>query len=182
MRIDRLLQLALTAILAGFAVEAFAAPMPPLSAGAKIKVETTTSPRDQVGTLVALGDSTLSIRPSGEAAAIEIPRSDIAALSVATGQRSRWRKAFFGFGIGAVSGFLLGYAQGDDEHGAWDFVWLSAEEKGLVLAALFAPTGGIVGLALRPGDRWSEIPVETIRAAPQVTSRGVPGIVVTVRF
>lgn len=182
MNIARLLPLALAALLAGVAADASADTTPPLVPGDRIKVETTPTHGDRVGTFVALDDSTLSFRPAPGEAAIEIHRSDIAALSVATGQRSRWRKALVGFGIGAVSGFLLGYAQGDDEHGAWDFVWFTAEEKGLILAAVFAPVGGIVGLALRPGDRWSEVPLDALRVAPHVTSGGVPGMAVTLRF
>jgi hypothetical protein len=182
MRIVRELPLALVVLLAGVSAEASADPTPQLALGDRIKVETTATHRDRVGTFVALDDSTLSFRPSQSEVAIEIHRSDIAALSVATGQRSRWRKALFGFGIGAVSGFLLGYAQGDDEHGAWDFFWFTAEEKGLVLAAVFAPVGGIIGLALRPGERWSEVPLDVVRVAPHVTSGGVPGVAVTLRF
>ncbi|HSQ59056.1 MAG TPA: hypothetical protein VLT84_01265 [Acidobacteriota bacterium] len=182
MRITRILPLALGALLAGLAAYASAEPAPQITTGDRIKVETTTPARAHVGTFVGLDDSTLSLRPSVNDAAIEIPRSDIAALSVSTGHRSRFRKALFGVGIGAVSGFLLGYSSGDDEHGAWDFFWFTAEEKGLIIGTYFAVAGGIVGLALNPGDRWSRVPVETLRVAPHVTSAGVPGVAVTLRF
>ncbi|HEU4334381.1 MAG TPA: hypothetical protein VFT32_07800 [Candidatus Eisenbacteria bacterium] len=182
MRIARLLPLALAAFLVGPAADASPEPAPQITAGDRIKVETTTPSRAHVGTFVALDDSTLSLRPGPERTAIEIPRSDIAALSVSTGHHSRFRKALYGLGIGAVSGFLLGYASGDDEHGAWDFIWFTAEEKGLIAGTYLGLAGGIVGLALHPGDRWSRVPIETLRVAPHVTSGGAPGMAVTLRF
>lgn len=99
-----------------------------------------------------------------------IPVSSILQLEVSDGRSSSVRRgALIGLLGGAAAGAIFGYAQGDDEPGA--FLAFSAEEKAYVGALLGAGPGALLGAvvgALVTRERWRKVGMEKIQiSTPQ---------------
>ena len=95
---------------------------PALVAGARVRVTTgdPTSLSHTVGTLVADIDDSLRLQPEGQGGSVSIARGAITRLEFSEGQRSSaGRGALVGFGVGALSGALIGAASSGCSSDAW---------------------------------------------------------------
>lgn len=137
----------------------------PLLVGARVRITMSdTTPPDGssasgrpvivIGQLLAIGDSTLSIRKDVSADETIVPRSRVQRLEVSTGS-NRSRTAAAGGLIGLAFGGILGYASGK-ECQAEDFICFSRDETTAAGAFAGAAVGGLVGLLVGQGERWQD--------------------------
>jgi hypothetical protein len=145
---------------------------PPLGAGTRVRVKVSNGQGRLVGGLLALDNERLTLQMVTEKAPRVFPRADVTALAVSAGRRSRGRGALLGAGVGAVVGAVIGFAGGDDpdvnEGG------LTASENAVEGAGIFGAMGALIGLALPPGERWKEVPLDRVRVSLlPVRGRGV---------
>ena len=104
------------------------------------------------GTLVAVGDTALSVRPSGATAEQSIPVSRVLRFHVHAG-RDRWAGARFGALVGLPVGLVFGFASGEDCTSE-DWICFDREETTVGGAILGAALGTVIGLAIGRGDSW----------------------------
>lgn len=149
---------------------------PPLIPGAKVRVRAGTRVNPRIGNLIALDDTALTMRLGAREAPAVIHRSEITGVDVSAGRHSRWHKALIGAGIGAGAGALLGLASGNDS--ADEFIRFTAGEKALGGAILLASVGGLIGVALTPGEKWKSVEPGGLRLGLGAN----PGRGVTVSF
>lgn len=137
----------------------------PLLVGARVRITMSdTTPTDEraapgrpivvIGQLLAIGDSTLSIRKDVSSDETIVPRSRVQRLEVSTGS-NRSRTAAAGGLIGLAFGGILGYASGK-ECGAEDFICFSRDETTAAGAFAGAAVGGLLGLLVGRGERWQD--------------------------
>lgn len=134
------------------------------------------------GTLVALGDSTIMVKPTAarEGRAVRvIPRTDLDRLEVQVHGSRRGRGALIGLGTGALFGAMIGLASGDDSGG---FVAFSAEQKAGMGAILLAPIGALLGTVVAPGAKWETVPDEPTIPEIAFCGAGRPGVFLVTRF
>lgn len=78
-------------------------------------------------------------------------------LEVVRGQRTQaGRGALVGLGVGALTGFLLGFAGGEDCTGQ-EFICFDRPSMGMIGATLGMPTGAVIGAVVgrfNKTDRW----------------------------
>lgn len=94
-------------------------------------------------------------------AQLSVPPEDATGAELRIGMEPRGRSALRGFGIGlltgAVIGGIIGFADGDDPAGWFSF---TAEEKALLfggaLGVAGGTLGGVIGLA-SPRSRWAPL-------------------------
>ena len=143
----------------------------PLASGSRVRVTVPTGGGQLVGTVLALDDKNLTLQVSGKTDTTVLLREDITQLEVSAGRRSRGRGALIGAGIGAGIGGLIGLASGNDDRSS--FIRLTAVEKALIAAVVFAPIGALIGVAVPPAERWKELPKDRIRLSfVRVRGRG----------
>ena len=139
--------------------------------GTRIRVTEATGAGQLVGTLLAVDDKTLTLRASGQTGDRVLRRQDITSVAVSAGHGSRRRGALVGAAIGAGVGAAIGLLAGSDKEGLVQF---SAGEKAVGAAILLASIGGLVGVALPPGERWRELPLSRIGLSfAPIRERGV---------
>lgn len=119
----------------------------------------------RAGTVVAVGDRTVTVAFDGHSRPVEFDKASVAALERSLGGRSRGKGAGRGAGIGllagAASGILVGLVSGDDpcdrDQFLGCFLAFSAGEKavmyGIALGSV-GTIGGAVAGAARSGERW----------------------------
>jgi hypothetical protein len=140
-------------------------------------VKVSTEKKRLVGKLLALDDKNLTLQVEDEMARRILSRERITGLDISAGRRSLGRRALYGAGIGAVAGAVAVYAGPEEEH------HLLTEAEGVgMLAVLFGGTGALVGMVAIPGERWEDVPLDSV----QISFRPVPGrgagVFVTVSF
>lgn len=134
-------------------------------AGSRVRVEVSTAEERLVGRLLALDDKHLNLQVEDEKEPRIFSREDITALAVSGGRRSRGRGALIGAGVAVALGAVIGVASW---HDADDY---SPNMLAMFLAYVAAPIGALIGLAIPPGERWKDVPLDTV----QVSVRAVPG-------
>jgi len=153
---------------------------PQLEPGARVRVESATAQERVVGQLLGLNEKSLNLQVEDEEEPRLLLREDITALAVSGGRRSRGRGALIGAGTGIALGALIGLAAGDDPEDVW--IGFSAGEKALGAGVLLGSIGALIGLAVSPGERWENVPLDDVRVSlGPVPGRGV-GVFVTVAF
>ena len=183
------------------ATAAFADDPPPLEPGAWVRatvVDTNgviLTSRNVTGTLISLDSTTVTIKKSYEADyveeiplenlseadyMIEIPRENIINLETRIEKSKKTKGALIGLGAGAVLGYFMGLAGGDDSSD--EFFSYSAETKAAVGAVFFGLTGAIIGSAVSPGDQWQEIPDDKVHLGFGLSPVGGSGIFLTRNF
>jgi len=135
--------------------------------------------RDVEGTLVALDDSTLMMKPTSTRRMQVIPRADLARLQVQVQGSRRGQGALIGLGVGAVLGAMIGFADGDDSGGMLSF---TAEEKAGMLAIALAPVGAIIGAVAAPGAQWETVPGAHLSVGVTACSGRRAGVFLVARF
>jgi hypothetical protein len=145
---------------------------PQLAAGSRVRVEASTEEGRLVGSLLALDDRNLNLQVEDEMGPRIFPREDVTALAVSGGRHSRGRKALIVGGVCAAVGAIIGVATASepDPDNMFDVSWSKAQ--GVRGGALFLGSiGALIGLALPPGERWEDVPLDTVR----LSVRPVPG-------
>ena len=170
-------------VLAAFFPVAATAQSASLAPGARVRV---TAPNDNlkrvVGTVAEVRNDSILLVNNRESRAVAL--ANVTSLEVSKGQRSMFlRDAGLGLGIGAVAGYVMGYATYEecnpDPYGFFDCMFepesrgQAATWGGLVGGALGLVSGALVG-AFHRVDRW-----ESLTVPPRVTIRpGAHGITV----
>ncbi len=131
-----------------------------------------------VGELVAISDSTISLRNDATSDELTVPLSRVQRLEVSAGS-NRGPSAGKGALIGLVLGGVLGFATGDDCSSS-DFICFSREDVAAGGAVLGAAVGGVIGLIAGGGERWKATAIPRVSFMP-IGSRSV-SIASTLRF
>lgn len=144
---------------------------PTLAPGARVRLSIRDAYPGRVsGTLVALGDDTLRFTPDGDSTALVVRLDRLTRLDVSRGIHRHTLQDFVtGAVIGAFTGFIVGYASGDDPK--QEFLSFSRGDKAAILGAGFGVIGGgigtIVGFARR-SEVWQPVARPyTVTIAPQ---------------
>ena len=145
---------------------------PPLEAGARVRVVVSSGQGRLTGGLLAVDNERLTLQIENEKTPRVLPRAEVTALAVSAGRRSRGRGALLGAGVGVVVGAVIGFAGGDDPN--VDEGGLTASENAVEGAGIFGAIGALIGLAIPPGERWKEVPLDRVRVSLlPVRGRGV---------
>jgi hypothetical protein len=153
---------------------------PPLAAGTRVRVQMSNERQRLVGRVFALDNDSLTLQVEKEEAPRVLPRAQVSALAVSAGRRSRGRLALLGAGVGVVVGAVIGFAGGDDPN--VDEGGLTAGENAVEGAGIFGAIGALIGLAVPPGERWKEVPLDRVRVSLlPIRGRGI-GVSVVVPF
>jgi hypothetical protein len=132
-----------------------------------------------IGQLVAVSDSTMSVRNEASSGYVTVPLSRVQRLEVSTGSR-RGASAVTGGLIGLGVGGILGYAGGEDCDGeGWCF--FPREETAVVGALLGAAMGSVVGLIVGRGERWRDTEVPARLSVIPTGTRSI-SVTSTLRF
>jgi hypothetical protein len=173
---------------------ALAADGPTLASGTRIRAKVTettdkgkTRTREVRGSLVDLGDSTLTMKPERVPSGVGtrsgsyliIPRERIEELETSVRPSRRGQGALIGLGVGAIVGAMIGFADGDDPAG---FMSFSAEAKAGMLAIVFAPVGAMIGALAAPGEQWDSVSAGDVRLGFHRGPDGGTGILLSMRF
>jgi hypothetical protein len=140
-------------------------------------VDSAGASRVVVGSLVAVGDTAVSVQRPGAATAESFPVSRVQRFEVRMG-RDRRAGARLGAIVGLTVGLVFGYASGEDCT-AQDFVCFDRDETTVAGAILGAGLGGWIGLLVGRGDRWR---VEAVPQRVSVMPAGGPGVRVGVSY
>ena len=144
----------------------------PLDAGSRVRVRVSGEQQPLVGRLFAVNTDSLTLQIEKEKAPRVLPRAQITALAVSAGRRSRGRGALLGGCVGVVVGAVVGYAGGDDPN--VNEGGLTASENAVEGAGIFGAIGALIGLAVPPGERWREVPLDRVRVSLlPVRGRGI---------
>jgi hypothetical protein len=113
-----------------------------------------------IGQLVAVSDSTMSVRNEADAE-VTVPLSRVHRVEVSAGS-SRAASARRGGLIGVIAGGIVGFAAGEDCT-AQDFICFDRPSTAVAGAAVGAGLGGLIGLVVGGVERWrsTEIPART---------------------
>ena len=166
-----------------FPAVAEAAKPPVLASGTRVRA-TVTDPakgktKDVTGTLVDLGDTTITMTVSNSRTPLVIPRENIAVLEASVKPSRKGSGALIGLGVGAVLGAAIGFASGDDPPGIVSF---SAGAKAGMGAIVFGPLGAIIGAIGAPGEQWQAVPPDKVQLGFSRGPRGENGVCLTLRF
>ena len=131
------------------------------------------------GTVVASGDTTLTVQTNKSKPPLVIPRANIAGLETSVQPSRKGRGALIGLGVGAFMGAMMGFASGDDPDGLISF---TAEAKAGMGAIVLGPLGAIIGALAAPGERWEAVPTDWVRLGFGRSPGGESGIFLTARF
>ena len=149
---------------------------PQLEPGTRVRVESATAQERLVGRLLGLDEESLNLQVEDEEEPRLLPREDITALAVSRGRRSRGWGALIGAGIGIAFGAAMGlgaWKDADDYPG-----WMESAMRAFFLA----PIGALFGLAMPPGERWEDMPLDNVRlSVGPVPGRGA-SVFLTVGF
>jgi hypothetical protein len=130
--------------------------------------QTNAPPRHVIGWFETLDGSTITLRDRrGRMSTTE--RRAVTRVERSQGRHSRWRRAGFGFLIGAASGMLVGALSEDCSNAGGSFApcFNRAETAGLA-GLWFGGIGSAVGALLPPGERWEAL---SLPAAPVASRR-----------
>jgi hypothetical protein len=112
------------------------------------------SPSKIIGTVNRVSDGSMTLDVPGRNEPVSILREKIARLEVSGGPRSRGIDSAIGAGIGAgigAAGCALANRSGRGHI-------VSSGEIAGVCALFGAGLGGLIGVAVPPGERWREVP------------------------
>jgi hypothetical protein len=128
--------------------------------GARVRITmATAAPTVVIGDLIAVSDSTVSVRRQDDAGDVTIPRALVHRLELSAGF-DRGASARKGGVIGLVIGAVVGFAAGEDCTSE-DFICFDRSETGFAGAALGVGVGGLLGYMGGGAERWrdSDVPV-----------------------
>lgn len=147
-----------------------------LSPGDRVRVEVSTAEERLVGRLLVLDDKHLDLQVEGEDEPRIFAREDITALAISGRRRSRGWGALIGAGAGVALSLALSldeWRDADDYPGWTGFA---------IRANLLVPIGAVIGLVASPGERWEDVPLDSVRVCIHpVRGRGA-GVFLTVGF
>lgn len=111
-----------------------------------------------VGTITAVEPSVLIIQTTKERTVIS--RAAITTIDLSTQRSTRWRGAGRGALAGVAAAVVLGLTINDGHGGFIDIpTWLFVT----VYAAATVPAGAGIGAAIADGERWSPMPLGSVR-------------------
>jgi len=166
----------------------------PFHEGARVRVFVTDAPRQWGGTndeavigkIVGLNDTTLVLeagnaRPSWvHGGDLVLARKNLRSVEVSLRRSQRPKGALIGLLAGMATGYLVGLSSGDDPEGQW--LGLSAEDKGDMLAVLGALVGAIAGAHVASPEVWQPVSLDRVRLGLGPMTGGTPGVLATIRF
>ena len=110
-----------------------------------------------IGQLVAMSDSSISVRHEASSADVTVPLSRVQRLEVSAGSRRR-EAAVIGGLVGLGLGGIFGYAAGDDCSGN-EGICFPQGEVAVVSALVGAGLGSLIGVVVGSGERWRDASV-----------------------
>jgi hypothetical protein len=123
-----------------------------LAAGQRVRiVSADISPNQVVGTIVRVDDKSLTLGVPGRAGPVTVERDRISRLEVSMGLRSRWTDAVIGGLIGGA-GLALACSAGTRKNSI-----VGSSGVAGTCGAVGLSVGALVGAAIPPGERWSEV-------------------------
>lgn len=152
--------------------------------GTRVRV-TENGQKRVVGRLVSIDETTLSVRPDGNAEPVAVSRSTLTRIDVSQRLGRKRRGATIGLLVGALAG-AVALASATEDCSRNDFVCLFPREQqttNTVLGAVvFGALGAGLGALVAPGEKWESIPSQRVRLSLAPTpGRGVAAQV-TIRF
>lgn len=177
--------LVIVCVIVAFAADATETENPPLEPGAHVRATVidstggTAETRDVSGTLVNLDESTITMMEGKSDSSSIILRDDIADLEVRVQQGRKLMGTAIGLLVGGAFGALIGYSDGDDPPGMMS---MDAGAKAATGAVFFGSIGALIGALASPGEKWQDIPSDTIQLGVMRGARGENGFVIALRF
>jgi hypothetical protein len=168
------------AVLAG-SLPATAADEGVVPAGSRVRVST---PKGRlVGRFVGQQKMTLLLEreKDGRTETLDIPLSDVSRLEVSQGSGGRGKGAMIGVLAGLGAAVAIGLLAGEDCSSRGD---LCFDHGSVILgsAALAVPLGGLVGLAIPPGEKWRPAPARGLSVEPAAAPGGGLAVRVAIGF
>lgn len=133
--------------------------IPDLEVGSRVRlVAPSTSPERLTGTIVRLDATALELQMADRKQPALVPRDVITKIEISHGRKSRTRGALIGALAGAAVGSIAVLATPDTSCNAGDlFECLGGPTQGeaaLIVGAMGAAAGALVGSLIPPGERW----------------------------
>ncbi len=149
--------------------------------GARVRVTRWTG-LDLTGTVVALDDTSLTLRTEDGEPPTVMYRNEVTTIEVSRGHRSRAVGALFGAGVGGLAAVVLAATSSEDEPRG---DWLFPNSFGVNLAigaVMLVPAGVLVGFLIPPAERWQEVRLDGTRRSAGAAADRLLGASLTVGF
>jgi uncharacterized protein YcfJ len=128
----------------------------PVAVGQRVRLlAPNLDPKPLSGSVVALDERSLTVRTTGRDEPVRVPREAIAKLEVSAGRGSRIGHVTFGALVGGLAGLLA-----VSRSGGWKY---GGETQGV--AAIGVLAGGLIGAAIPPAERWTDVTLAGRRVA-----------------
>jgi hypothetical protein len=169
----------------------------PVVAGPRVRVTApAVSGKRFVGTLLAMDETTLTLRPQKGKDVLEVPRNAITRIELSRRPSRRGKGAGIGALVGLGAAVIIGLAAGDDcgslpepAPGWAGFtdalnrnLCMDKAETAVMSAILTVPTGALIGMAAAGGEKWVRTTPDRFSVAVKPVRTGGIGATVSVRF
>lgn len=125
--------------------------------------------RPIVGTLKAMNETALTVKPDGSTGLVTVDRARISRIEVSRGRSRRSTGAANGLVAGVLVGAVLGLLAPDDYCGAClrSYTFRPTPRGKLVLvgAGFFGLLGAGIGAAAPPGERWEAVSFDRLHVS-----------------
>jgi hypothetical protein len=164
----------------------------PAVAGPRVRVTApTVSGKRLVGTLLAMDETTLTLRPQKGKDILEVPRTAITRIELSRRPSRRGKGAGIGALVGLGAAVAIGLAAGDDCDapatggglaGALARICYGRAETAVAAAILTIPAGALIGLGVAPGESWVRTTPDRFSVAVKPVRTGGVAAALSIRF
>lgn len=139
-----------------------------ITPGDRVRIATSTSPEPAVGWVDGVEPDEIRLVDESSHSLDTISRDDIRRLERSRGRRSLWDEAGPGALAGGILGFVIGIATTEEKHcEPNDFLCVDLPERylaGIGGLALGMLGGGLISVAIIPGESWEDASLPTLTA------------------